>query len=215
VLIGAMSHEIRNLASAAAAAYEGLASQVGGEGEARKITGQPQYDALGSLIRALESIANSGLRVASKREPAVADLGTVLDEARIVIDPLLAEEEFTVSWQVADHLPLVQADQHSLMQVFINLARNILTYAADSPERQVAITAGVASDLVVVRFQDTGPGVENPEGLFRPFQPGSQSGGLGLFISRAIVRSHGGNLRYEASKKGACFAVDLWPVEKG
>jgi PAS domain S-box-containing protein len=214
VLIGAMSHEIRNLASAAAAAYDGLASQVRENGAGWDATGRQQYEALGSLIRALESIANSGLRVASKREPAVTDLGTVLDEARIVIDPLLAEGEFTVTWEVEENLPLVQADQHSLMQVFINLARNILIYAADCPEREVLITAGVENDLVVVRFQDSGPGVENPEGLFRPFQPGSQSGGLGLFISRAIVRSHGGNLRYEASQNGARFAVELWPLEK-
>ncbi len=92
VLIGAMSHEIRNLASAAAAAYAGLTSQTRERGGvAESLARNAQYEALGSLIRALESIANSGLRMASKREPAVADLGTVLDEARIVIDPLLEE----------------------------------------------------------------------------------------------------------------------------
>jgi len=100
-----------------------------------------------------------------------------------------------------------------LLQVFINLARNIPTHATNSRKREAAISAVVENDLVVIRFEDSGPGVANPEGLFRPFQPGSQSGGLGLFVSRAIVRSHGGNLRYEPSEKGACFAVELWPVE--
>jgi two-component system, LuxR family, sensor kinase FixL len=214
VLIGAMSHEIRNLASAASAAYGALAPQLRELAEAGNMRGLAQYEALGSLIRALESIAHSGLRLASQREPAVTDLGTVLDEARIVIDPLLTEADFQVTWQIEESLPMVQADQHSLLQVFINLARNILMHAADSPEHQVGISASVENDLVVVRFRDSGPGVANPDELFRPFQAGSQSGGLGLFVSRAIVRSHGGNLRYEPSERGACFAVDLWPVEK-
>jgi C4-dicarboxylate-specific signal transduction histidine kinase len=64
-----------------------------------------------------------------------------------------------------------------------------------------------------VRFRDTGPGVAHPEELFRPFQPGAQSFGLGLYISNAILRSHGGGLRYEPGQGGSCFAVELWPME--
>jgi len=207
ILIGAMSHEVRNLASAAASAYGILGSA---DGLARN----PQYEALGSLIHALESIASSGLRLASHREPQVADLRTVLDEARIVIEPALRESGFEVGWKFNGDLPLVQADQHSLLQVFVNLARNIQEHASDSPRREVSIVAGVENDLAVVRFRDSGPGVANSDDLFKPFQPGSSSSGLGLYVSRAIVRSHGGNLRYEPAANGACFAVELWPVEE-
>jgi C4-dicarboxylate-specific signal transduction histidine kinase len=77
------------------------------------------------------------------------------------------------------------------------------------------ISATVERDLVVVRFRDSGPGVANPDELFRPFQPGAQSLGLGLYISRAILHSHGGGLRYEPPAAGACFVVELWPVENG
>jgi signal transduction histidine kinase len=55
--------------------------------------------------------------------------------------------------------------------------------------------------------------VAHPEELFRPFQHGAHSFGLGLYISRAIMRSHGGSLRYEPGDEGSCFAVELWPVE--
>jgi two-component system, LuxR family, sensor kinase FixL len=72
----------------------------------------------------------------------------------------------------------------------------------------------VENDLVVVRLYDTGPGVAQPDDLFKPFQPGAHSHGLGLYISRAILRSHGGNLRYEPQPAGSCFMVELWPVEK-
>ena len=107
----------------------------------------------------------------------------------------------------------MQADHHSLLQVFINLARNSREALENAAVRELRISAELESDLVVVRFRDTGPGIAHPDELFRPFQPGAHSLGLGLYISRAILRSHGGGLRHEAPPHGCCFAVELWPVE--
>ena len=208
VLVGALSHEIRNLASAAASSYGALGMLEG-------TADNKQYEALGSLIHALERIATSGLHLASQRESAVTDLGTLLDETRIVIEPLLRDADIDVVWELNDGLPLVQADHHSLLQVFVNLARNIKCVLEPCERRHLRITAGLESDVVVVRFYDSGPGVAHPEELFKPFQPGAHSAGLGLYISRAILRSHGGGLRYEPQPSGSCFAVELWPEESG
>jgi two-component system sensor kinase FixL len=169
---------------------------------------------LGSLIEGLEKIATSGLRAASSREAAVADLGTVLDEVRIVIEPALREAGISLVWHVEDSLPLVQADHHSLLQVFVNLARNSKQALENAAEREVVISTAVENDVVLVRFRDSGPGVARPEELFRPFQAGAHSFGLGLYISRAILRSHGGGLRYEPETGGSCFTVELWPMEE-
>jgi two-component system, LuxR family, sensor kinase FixL len=206
VVIGAVCHEIRNLASAAAAAYSGLAAETAP-------SHHEHYEALGTLIRGLEQIAVSGLRAASHPGAAVVDLGTVLDETRIVIEPSLREAGIAVTWELAAGLPLVQADHHSLLQVFLNLARNSQQALEGRQVRELHISAAVESDLVAVRFRDTGPGVAHPEALFRPFQAGAQSSGLGLYISRAILRSHGGGLRYEREKDGSSFVVELWPVD--
>ena len=65
----------------------------------------------------------------------------------------------------------------------------------------------------MVRFVDSGPGVADPDNLFQPFHSGAHSAGLGLYVSRAILRSHGGGLRYEPCEEGCCFTVELWPVE--
>ena len=206
VLIGAMSHEIRNLASAAASAHAALNTADG-------VQDNESYQALGSLILGLEKIASSGLRLASDRERVVADLGTVLDETRIVIEPSLREAGIKVTWEIEEGLPLVQADHHSLLQVLVNLARNSQQALEETGEGEIRIWAGLEKDLVVVRFRDSGPGVAHPEDLFRPFQPGAHSNGIGLYISRAILRSHGGGLRYEPEPSGSCFTVELWPVE--
>jgi PAS domain S-box-containing protein len=208
VLIGAISHEIRNLASAASSAHSFLGALPGANED-------EHYQVLGTLIRGLEKIASSGLRVSTNQERMVADLGTVLDETRIVIESALRETGIDATWEVDPDLPLVQADHHSLLQVFVNLARNSQRALEESPRRELHVSARLESDLVVVRFEDTGYGVAHPEELFRPFQSGSQSSGLGLYISRAILRSHGGGLRYEPKDSGSCFAVELWPVENG
>jgi PAS domain S-box-containing protein len=206
VLIGTISHEIRNLASAAASAHKCLAAEC-------PVQDNGHYKALGTLIQGLEKIASTGLRAASERQAAVADLGTLLDEARIVIEPGLREAGITLIWEVGDGLPLVQADHHSLLQVFVNLARNSAQALEGRPIREVRVSVAVESDLVAVHFRDSGPGVARPDDLFRPFQAGAQSFGLGLYISRAILRAHGGGLRYHPEGPGSCFTVELWPVE--
>jgi PAS domain S-box-containing protein len=206
VVIGAISHEIRNLASAAASAHTRLAAE-------HPVEDSDQYKVLGTLIQGLEKIAFAGLRAASDREAVVADLGTLLDEARIVIEPGLREAGITLKWEVGEGLPLVQADHHSLLQVFVNLARNSVQALEGCPLREVRISVAVESDLVAVHFRDSGPGVAQPDELFRPFQAGAQSFGLGLYISRAILRAHGGELRYDPDGPGSRFTVELWPVE--
>jgi signal transduction histidine kinase len=198
---------VRNLASAAATSHAALAAAEG------RPAREEHLQALGTLIDGLERIARSGLQMASAQEPAVADLETVLDEARVVIEPILRESGIEVQWELPAGLPLVHGDQHSLLQVFLNLARNSREALDGRDEGRVSIAAVIENEMVVVRFRDTGPGVAHPEELFRPFQPGAHSHGLGLYISRAILRAHSGGLRYEPSAGGSCFAVELWPVE--
>jgi signal transduction histidine kinase len=60
-----------------------------------------------------------------------------------------------------------------------------------------------------VRIQDTGGGVANPDRLFRPFQLDAQATGLGLYLSRAFMRSFRGDLRYEPESQGSIFIVEF------
>lgn len=208
VVIGAISHEIRNLAAAASAAYKELVRD-----PARSQEGKSH--ALGTVIEALEHIASSGLRLASHSSRSVADLEMVLDEARVLIEASLREEGGTTRWNVPDSLPLVEADHHGLLQVLLNLARNSETAMKDAPEKVLQVEATVEKDLVLVRFRDSGPGVANPESLFRPFQPGAASTGLGLYISRAVLKSYGGDLYCKPSQDGSCFELRLWHAADG
>jgi C4-dicarboxylate-specific signal transduction histidine kinase len=113
---------------------------------------------------------------------------------------------------VEPNLPSVWADRTNLMQVFLNLTTN--SRRALSPKRNKVLSVSAKNDgnRVVVEFIDNGGGVDKPEQLFHPFQTGASQSGLGLYLSRAFMRSFGGDLRYKASLGGACFIVELSPV---
>jgi signal transduction histidine kinase len=112
-------------------------------------------------------------------------------------------------WDVQESLPLVWADRYGLIQVFLNLAKNSRRAMASTGVKQLRIAARKEEGTVTIRFEDTGTGIASPEHLFRPFQRGAESSGLGLYVSRAIMRSFGGELSYEPTSEGCCFAVVL------
>jgi C4-dicarboxylate-specific signal transduction histidine kinase len=116
---------------------------------------------------------------------------------------------------IPESLPLVEADHHSLLQVFLNLARNSERAMKGRRVRVLRVEASIEDDMVRIRFRDSGPGVSNPDALFRPFQPGASSTGLGLYISRAVLKSHGGDLHLDPDAQGGCFVVQLWAAEDG
>src|SRR5262249_9570057 len=151
-----------------------------------ELEGQEHFQALGVIIKGLEKIASSGVRMASRRTAVVTDLGTVLDAVRIVIEPSVREIGGAVQWRVPPCLPLLQMDHHGLLQVFLKLGRNSERAIGDAAEKRIIVEAGLERDLVLVRVRDTGPGIANTDQLFEPFQPGAHSDGLGLYISKAI-----------------------------
>jgi len=140
------------------------------------------------------------------------DLSSLLEELRIVVEPGLGDQDVELRWEVDPALPAVWADRQSLMQVFLNLTRNSERAMRDRVRRVLTVRTRVEPKRVFVRFQDTGCGVSNPDRLFRPFQQQAQASGLGLYLSRAFMRSFRGDLRYEPEPDGTSFIVELSPL---
>ncbi len=204
ILVGAVSHEIRNVCGAIAVVHQNLA-------RSGALAQNKDFEALGTLIVALEKIAAMELRQTAN-QAAGLDLPSLLEELRIIVEPALREDGIEVHWTVEAGLPPVWADRQSLMQVFLNLMKNS-ERALSNQERQVmTVSAKMEKDRITVQFRDTGGGVGNPERLFRPFQQGAQATGLGLYLSRAFMRSFRGDLRYEPEPDGSSFIVELSPL---
>jgi two-component system sensor kinase FixL len=202
ILVRAVSHEIRNLCAAIAVLHTNLRRVPG-------IEHNEDFQALGTLVEGLGKLVATELRSASQKTPAEVNLREVLEELRIIIEPSFAEEEAVLRWMIPEHLPPVSADHHGLLHIFMNLATNSQRALRSSEDKRLIIAASVEQDKVVVRFADSGPGVERPEHLFQPFRHPSDGAGLGLYLSRALARSFAGELVYEPQPYGSCFAVEL------
>jgi signal transduction histidine kinase len=206
ILVGAVSHEIRNVCGAIAMAHANLSR--GGE-----LNGSKDFEALGNLIVALEKIAGMELRNTANQATAV-DLASLLEELRIVIESSLEEQGILIRWNIDPDLPGVWADRQSLMQVFLNLTRNSERAMRDRGRRELSIRAFASATRVSVRVTDTGCGIDRPDQLFRPFQQQAHATGLGLYLSRAFMRSFRGDLRYEPEPAGCSFVVELTPAPR-
>lgn len=204
ILVGAVSHEIRNVCGAIAMAHANLAKSALGSNLAQN----KDFEALGDLILALEKIAAMDLRQMADQACSV-DLSSLLEEFRIVVEPSLQEQEIDLVIDTEPGLPLVWADRQSLLQVLLNLTKNSERAMLHRDRRDLSITTRFEKQRVAIRFRDTGCGVAHPERLFRPFQQQAQATGLGLYLSRAFMRSFRGDLRYEPEPGGSCFIVEL------
>lgn len=201
IMVGAVAHEIRNVCGAINVAYANLA-------RSHACVESEDFRALGTLTDALGQLASAELRPAAEHRLAATDLQELIEELKVVSEPAFEEEGVSIEWQIPTDLPMVWADRHGLLQAFMNLSANSRRAMENCPERVLTVSAAAESGRVVVRFSDTGPGIEHPERLFQAFQPGAAATGLGLYVSRAILRSFRGDLRLERNHP-CCFAVQL------
>jgi C4-dicarboxylate-specific signal transduction histidine kinase len=199
-----MSHEIRNVCGAVLVTYGNL-SRIRGLAE------NEDFRALGSLVEGLKRLSAMELRSQEERGMLI-ELSSVLNELRIIIEPTYREAGMKIFWSIDGLVPRIEADHYGLLQVFLNLAQNSHRAMAHTQLKELKVSASVEQGFVVVRFEDSGTGVAHPENLFRPFQSGAVSSGIGLYVSRAILKSFGAEIIHEARETGCCFAVMLQAV---
>ena len=97
-----------------------------------------------------------------------------------------------------------------LRQVVLNLVRNAAEAAGPGGDVAVHVASDPAADRVTV--EDSGPGLDpaTADRLFEPFFTTKDRGtGLGLAVSRAIARAHGGDV-LAAGRAGGGAAFTLW-----
>jgi signal transduction histidine kinase len=107
---------------------------------------------------------------------------------------------------------IVSADPLRLAQVFENIISNAVKYAPGSP---IVIDGKQEDSRVHVSLEDQGPGIapDHLPHLFERFyrvQNKVHGTGLGLYISRAIIKAHGGEMNVESElAKGTTFHIYL------
>ena len=203
ILVAAVSHEVRNVCGAIGMVHENLVRN-------GSLKGNQDFEALGSLVETLSKIAALELKQSvGTVEASSTDLHEVLTDLRIVLEPYCEESDIELRWTIPEDLPLVQADRHSLLQVLLNLTKNSQRALEPVAHKVIEIAAISRPGGVSIRIVDSGPGIPAGQKLFQPLQKGADATGLGLYLSRAFMRSFRGDLRYDPTQPGCCFVIEL------
>lgn len=205
-------HELRNPLVGIDAAARVMSRDLGTHPAARRalaIAGEARH-----LLELLESVTDAEA-VASGRLRSVLraiDLRTVVRET---VDAAQLGAH-TVSVRLPDDPVPVSADGRRLRQVLANLLSNAAQYSPEGSAIEVTLTADRRRGRAAVAVVDNGAAIPATERrkLFRKFTrlstaDGTRGSGLGLFISRAIVEDHGGELTYKRDGRENAFGFTI------
>ena len=146
------------------------------------------------------------------------DLREEVETVLNMVDGLASEKQLHLVKDIDPKLPLITCDRRRVRQILLNLLSNAIKFTEEG-----TVTLGVKDHgrEIQVAVIDTGPGIPlaEQELIFEPFMQVkdearlTQGTGLGLPISRSLVRAHGGELWLESEEgNGSCFFFTL-PVD--
>lgn len=202
IVAAAVSHEIRNICSAIALVHSRIQKSSLPEHES-------DFEALGSLVHALGRVAALDLQVSARSAMETVDLVEILDQLRIIIGPDCKDAQTSLHFNIPRSLPRVFGEGFGILQVLMNLSKNSLRAMENCSDRHFELSISATAQTLLLRVGDSGSGVADPSILFEPFKSETGHTGIGLYISRAILRSYGGDLQYEPTDRGATFILEL------
>ena len=158
------------------------------------------------------------LSFARQRKPQRqrADISKVLDEALSLREYDLKVNGFQLQREVESSLPSVTADPHQLEQVFLNIINNAVDAMQDSGKgSKLKVRMYARNGHVHALFQDSGPGIKEPNRIFDPFYTTKSVGkgtGLGLSICYGIIKEHGGDISARNAADGGAIIEVVLPA---
>ncbi|MEJ2665449.1 MAG: HAMP domain-containing sensor histidine kinase, partial [Spirochaetia bacterium] len=147
--------------------------------------------------------------------PRRCDIGGLCGDIIRAQRARLKHKGFTVKITCPAGPVTARIDEEALKQVMINLLSNAEKYSGN--RKSIEVTLSRDTNNVIINILDRGPGIPPrlSEKIFKEFYRVDDSltaavsgSGLGLSISRKILRDHGGDIRYlPRSGGGSCFRI--------
>ncbi|MDB5313864.1 MAG: zraS 1 [Gemmataceae bacterium] len=158
------------------------------------------------------------LSYSKEREPAIepTDLNKLCLDVLDMVRGRAKDRGVVLDWREGANVGAVPCDPDGIHRAVLNIVINALDAVEDRPGAKVAVQALLEPDgnWAKVIVLDNGPGVAagKMDDIFKPFvsTKGSRGTGLGLPVSRKILREHGGDILVQSvPEKGTKFTLRL------
>ena len=210
-LTASIAHEIRNPLGAIS-----HAAQLLEESDTLDVDNKRLADIIHEQSNRLNEVIRNVLRLSRKDSISLESI-----ELKIWLEEFISEfsevHKLHATWNNIDVTPStlsVNIDANHLHQVVWNLCSNAIKYANSNQNNSVISFKGYKDDQSKIDYLDiidSGPGIAmaDRDKLFEPFYTTSSTGtGLGLYISRELCLSNGGDLSYVPQpNSGSCFRI--------
>ncbi len=134
-----------------------------------------------------------------KPELKLFNVFDLFDRIKVLYASLANSEKVRLTITINPPTIELLADENLISQVMINLLKNALEANENNPDGKIHVFAGLNSEQrIEIRVADNGRGIPDEiiEQIFVPFFTTRENGsGIGLSLSRQIMRLHGGTLQ--------------------
>lgn len=214
-LIRVMTHEIMNSIAPISSLSDTLLE------EYRDTAGPPDrlllentveaFETINSTARGLLSFVESYRRFTGVPKPELLplDLNELVTLTTGLESAVFAGRGIEVKTDFTERA-VVSADKTQVRQVLVNLIKNAVEAIGESPDAAINLRTSRAPGQVAIEVRNNGapiPRDVEPH-IFVPFFTTKETGtGIGLSLSRYIMRLHGGNLKYHRSEGWTVFSM--------
>lgn len=170
-------------------------------------------NALVKDVRAAAAVEREDFKI----EPSSLSIGELLADAGSYANVLSGNHPFSVEFRTLSENDRVLADRKRVGQVLRNILSNAAKYSPEGAPIEVRATR--RAGRIRIEMADHGPGI-HPEDVSRIFEKFGRGrdrqgrkvagAGLGLYLSRRIIRAHGGDLTVKTKPgEGSVFSFEL------
>ncbi|MDP5169360.1 MAG: ATP-binding protein [Bacteroidia bacterium] len=149
--------------------------------------------------------AYRNLTRAQKANVTLVTAEELLDRVCLLLSPELDKRMIVVHREASSEVSFT-ADAQLIEQVLINLIKNAMEALEGRDHPQIWLSSGLTNDQrPFLRVRDNGPGIEEEyiDKIYIPFFTTKKKGsGIGLSLSRQIMRQHGGSIHFQLHPEG-------------
>jgi two-component system, NtrC family, sensor kinase len=213
--IAAMSHHIKNIMQGVRFGADMVRSAL--KDEDKELLGKGWKLVERNQAR-IDQLILDMLSYSKEREPVVepTNLNKVCEDVLEVVRGRAEDRGIALDWRSGTGVNGVTCDPEGIHRAVLNIVSNALDAVEDRPNPKVGLQAMLEADgkwakIIIV---DNGPGIPAAEleDIFKPFisSKGSRGTGLGLPVSRKILREHGGDILVQSIlEKGSKFTLRI------